>query len=127
IRVNSSERLHRQRLRRHRSPVTEEFAFLDDPNHFRWNQSLPSAVTTLQFGHPVCWTHPQVLGTIMGDLFDELVVEQILKQRAEIRRDFELLCSDDFPRPLVDHRINIKLQSALKHATKRFQNSTFKI
>src|SRR5262249_48081927 len=69
----------------------------------------------------------QILGMVIRDLLDVLIVDQILKQRAEVWCDPDLCCGDEVSSCLVDHWINVKSQSILKHPSECFQNSAFEI
>src|SRR5207248_4829681 len=70
---------------------------------------------------------PQVFGIAIGDLLDEFILDQVLEKRAQIRRHLEFPCHDELASLLVDHRINIKLQSAFKHPAERFQNPALEV
>src|ERR1043166_2542660 len=67
------------------------------------------------------------LRMILRDFMDEIVLDQIAIKRPQIRSDFHLVGGKDFSGGLVDGRINVELQTAFKHAAKRFQNSAFQI
>src|SRR5207244_9409942 len=62
-----------------------------------------------------------------GDFLDVLIVDQISKQRAKISCDLDLCSCDDLSARFINHRINIKLQSSLKHPAQRLQDSAFQI
>jgi len=70
---------------------------------------------------------PQVVGIVIGDLLDELVLDQVAVERSQIRRDLELLRPSParpFARRSSD---NVELQPALKHPAERFQNPALEV
>src|SRR5205085_10909944 len=105
-------------LRSNRPAVSEKFALLDQVGDLRRNHLFPSAVSAPQFRQHVGWLNSQILGMIFSDLLDVLIVDQILKQRANVRSDFDLRCGYDLSCRVVDHWIDVKFLSAFKHSAK---------
>ena len=64
---------------------------------------------------------------IIADLFNIVIVDQILEERSQIGRDFDLLGCNEFPRALVNHRINIKFKRPFEHPAERFQDSALQV
>src|SRR2546427_6532012 len=77
------------RLGRDWCAVTEKFALLNNLDDLWRNHLLPSTVPRLQFGQGVRRINSQVFGVIVGNLFDVLIIDQILKQGAQVRRDLD--------------------------------------
>src|SRR6266404_3596971 len=64
---------------------------------------------------------------IIADLFNVVIVDEILEERFQIGCDFDLVGRNDLPRPFVDHRVNVKFEGAFEHAAERFQNPALQI
>src|ERR1041384_1915128 len=95
-------------LRGNRSAIAEKFVVLNRLHDLRWNHSLPTTVSRLQFSQDVWRMNSQILRMIIGDLLDVLIVEQVSKQRAKISHDFDLCCGNKLSGRLINHRVNIK-------------------
>src|ERR1044071_10022206 len=77
-------------LRSSGPPITEKFAFFNDLDDFRRDHALPCAVAAADFGHRFSRINPQIFRIVVSDLLDVAIVDQILKKRAQVRRDVDL-------------------------------------
>src|SRR5205085_9195819 len=109
------------------SAIAEELSAFDHLRHFRRHRLFPSRVAALQLRKHFRRMNAQIGGIIISDFPDELVLDQITEERLQIGGDLELRPAQELAGRLVDHRINIELQSTLEHAAQRFQDSALEI
>src|SRR5438105_15347040 len=57
-------------------------AFFDHPCHFGWNHFFPGAVARLQFCQRLRRINPQVFRMIIADLFNVVIVDEMLEERS---------------------------------------------
>src|SRR5438477_8954773 len=69
----------------------------------------------------------QIFRIVISDFLDEFVVHQVAEKRAQIWRHLQLCCCQKLACFLIDHRVDVKFQSALKHSPERFENSALEI
>jgi hypothetical protein len=77
--------------------IAEKSAFFDNLYHFRRHHTLPAAVSRLGFNQRVGRKKSQIRRTIIGDLLDVMIVDQISKERAKITCDL-ICCADNLAR-----------------------------
>ena len=64
--------------------ITEELSLFNDLLHLRWDHRLPGRIARLQFRQRVRRKNPQIFAVEIGDLDDEVVVDQIAIKRLQI-------------------------------------------
>src|ERR671935_3181089 len=106
-------------LRGDRLSVAEKLAFLDYLHDLRRNQLFPAAIRGMQLCQNVGRVNPQILGMIIRDLLDVAVIDQVMEEGTQIRRDFDLFRRNNLAAPVLNHWIDVELQAGFKHSAER--------